>query len=356
MKKLLLGTALVACAFLVTPAMAQDDSGVKLSLGGHFKGYLNYTNEDDFHSVDILRQTEVHFGGETTLDNGLTVGAHIEAEADEGDGFSINESYIYAAGSWGRINFGDEDGAAYLLQVAAPSADDNIDGIRQFINPSSTITTIGSVGRLDYANDATRENDKITYLSPVFNGFQAGVSFTPDLSVSRALAGNSSDDTININGSLYELAVRYEATFNTVGVILGAGYTHGSIENNAAVTQEGLDEWNVGADFDIGAFGIGAIYTENNNSSSDEQQNETFVIGGDYTTGPYKFGVSYLNNQQDQFTDSDLQRYTAGVIYTYGPGMSLRGSVGYIEQNFTTILAIPDQDATTVTIGTQINF
>jgi hypothetical protein len=43
------------------------------------KDTLTTTDEDDVHSVDLLRDTEVHFGGETTLDNGLTVGAHIEA-------------------------------------------------------------------------------------------------------------------------------------------------------------------------------------------------------------------------------------------------------------------------------------
>lgn len=345
MKKLMLSTAVAAFAFVVSPAFAQDDSGVKLNLGGHFKGYVNYSNEDDIHSVDILRQTEVHFGGETTLDNGLTVGAHIEALADVGDGFAIDESYVYFAGSWGRVNFGDEDGANYLLQVAAPSADDNIDGIRQFINPSVTIAS------LDYANDATRGFDKLTYLSPVFNGFQAGVSYTPDDVSSRALTGNSPDNDGGLE-ELIDVAVRYEGTFNTVGVILGAGYTHANQEIDTPANDD-FQEWNVGADFDIGAFGLGAVYTENNNALDAEDKNETWVVGGDYTTGPFKLGVSYLNNEEDAGIDSDTDRYAAGVVYTYGPGMTFRGSVGYLDQNNT---GAADQDATTVTVGTQINF
>lgn len=345
MKKLMLSTAVAAFAFVVSPAFAQDDSGVKLNLGGHFKGYVNYSNEDDIHSVDILRQTEVHFGGETTLDNGLTVGAHIEALADVGDAFSIDESYVYFAGSWGRVNFGDEDGANYLLQVAAPSADDNIDGIRQFINPSVTIAS------LDYANDATRGFDKLTYLSPVFNGFQAGVSYTPDDVSSRALTGNSPDNDGGLD-EMVDVAVRYEGTFNTVGVILGAGYSMANQEISTPVNDD-FQEWNVGADFDIGAFGLGAVYTENNNASDTEDTNETWVVGGDYTTGPFKLGVSYLNNEEDLGVDSDTDRYAAGVVYTYGPGMTFRGSVGYLDQNNT---GAADQDATTVTVGTQINF
>ncbi|MFA7277093.1 MAG: porin [Pseudobdellovibrionaceae bacterium] len=345
MNKLMLGAA--AAALLVSPALAADDSGVKLGLGGHFKGYVNYTNEDNVRSIDILRQTEVHFGGETTLDNGLTVGAHIEADADAGEGFDVDESYVYFAGGWGRVNFGQEDGAAYLLQVAAPSADDNIDGIRQFINPNATISSI------DYANDFAQAKDKLTYLSPVFSGFQAGLSYTPDNdTVGRALAGNSEDTTAGEQSDIWELAARYEGQVSNVGVIAGAGYTTASQEEELAGTDD-FAEWNVGLDLDIGAFGIGAIYTENNNSNDTDDENETYVVGADYSVGPYKVGASYLNNQENVGTDSETDRYTAGVVYTYGPGMTFRGSVAYTEQDLATGT---DPDATTVTLGTQVNF
>lgn len=335
MNKLMLGAAAVALTLAVSPAMAQDDSGVKLALGGHFKGYVNYTNEDDSHALDILRQTEVHFGGETTLDNGLTVGAHIEALADAGDSFDIDESYVYFAGSWGRVNFGDEDGAAYLLQVAAPSADDNIDGIRQYINPTSTIDSV------DYANDIARGADKITYLTPVYSGFQAGLSYTPEVvDSSRALSGNSLLTTTGTTDDVWELAVRYEGMISNVGVILGGGYT---------TANNDVDQWNLGADLDIGAFGLGAVYTtldEGNNNDVD-----TWVLGADYTTGPFKLGLSYLNNSDDNDT-TEVDRYTGGVVYTYGPGMTFRGSVAYTQDDATA----NDDDATTVTVGTQINF
>lgn len=346
MNKLLLGVA--ALALVASPALAADDSGVKLSLGGHFKGYVNYSDEDsDTRSVDILRQTEVHFGGETTLDNGLTVGAHIEAETDVGDGFAIDESYAYFAGSWGRVNFGGEDGAAYLLQVAAPSADDNIDGIRQFINPSATI------GSVDYANDFAGAGDKLTYLTPVFSGFQAGVSYSPEATdSSRATTGNAGDAGVSDQSDVWELAARYEGQVSNVGVIVGAGYTTADLET-AAAGDDDFQEWNVGADLDIGAFGVGAIYTENNNSDDSEDENDTWVLGVDYTTGPFKVGASYLNNDEDLGTDTETDRYAVGVGYTYGPGMTFRGSVGYLDQD---VAGASDEEATTVTVGTQINF
>ena len=142
MKKLLVGSAAIALGLgAAAPAHAQ----LQLGVAGHAKMYADYENQDTSEGpgaagnkerhFDIIRETEVHFTGETTLDNGLTVGVHVEALADAGSSFAVDESYAYMSGFWGRINAGDEDGAAFLLQVAAPSADSNVDGIRQYVNP-----------------------------------------------------------------------------------------------------------------------------------------------------------------------------------------------------------------------------
>ena len=128
------------------------------------------------------------------------------------------------------------------------------------------------------------------------------------------------------------------------------------LDNEAASVffSDDFAGWNVGADLDIGAFGLGVIYTENNNAADTFDKNETWVVGGDYTTGPFKLGASYLNNDSDALGfDSETDRYTAGVVYSYGPGMTFRGSVGYNDVDGSTT---GDDDATTVTVGTQINF
>ena len=57
------------------------------------------------------------------------------------------ESYLYFSGNWGRLNLGRENGAAYLLQVAAPSADPNIDGMDidfSFVDLTSRVSVGGS--------------------------------------------------------------------------------------------------------------------------------------------------------------------------------------------------------------------
>jgi predicted porin len=143
MKKLLMCSAAIALGLAVAAPAKAD--GIKLDLAGHFKGYVTWLSQDNTGAptgtqerhFDILRETEIHFTGETTLDNGLTVGVHHEADIDsqnrdgfQGSGqdiFVTEESYAYFSGAWGRVNFGKEDGANYLLEVAAPSADENFD-------------------------------------------------------------------------------------------------------------------------------------------------------------------------------------------------------------------------------------
>jgi len=356
MKKILLSSAaLVGVAFAAAPAMAQVD----VTVGGHTKNYVGWMSQDeavgqDVRAFDMLRESEIHFNAEGTADNGLTYGFHVESEVDGADGFTVEESYLYLASNLGRVNLGSEDGANYLLQVAAPSADANIDGLRQYINPfnytGTTLSGLNTTG-LDYANDVTGTNEKITYLSPNWSGFQFGLSYTPDVADAGGpgLAGFQVDDAALEDA--YEAAVRYEGTFNNIGFALGAGYTQ--VENDTAgAGQDDINQWNIGADFDIGAFGLGAVYTETNNIGGvDGTDSDTWVLGADYTTGPFQFGVSYLNNDVDGVADSD--RYTGGVIYTVTQGLTLRGSISYVDHDVT---GASDVDGTSVLGGIQFNF
>lgn len=416
MKKLLVGTAAIALGLaMAAPAKAAD--GVKLSLGGHFKGYVSWVDQDEDQTVDglgtdatdpeqvrnfdILRDTEIHFGGETTLDNGLTVGFHSEAHTDgatgAGDSFNVDESYAYFSGMWGRVNFGKEDGAAYLLQVAAPSADSNVDGLRAYVQPVNYTLTLNNANYLamfgntfatageglDYDQDIARGDNKISYLTPVWNGFQAGVSYTPETGAGiRDLNGNNVEDGVNNFGDSWDVALRYEGKLDQVGVTAGAGWTHVDLEkdSNAAGTVFERDDrqaWNAGLNLAWGAFNLGGAYAVDDNGHDLDADTETWVVGLDYTTGPFKLGVSYLDQNQELdgivnagniptayvYGNGEIQtsRWTGGVVYTYGPGMTFRGSISYVDHEFPRAVvggigAEQDTNATSVLLGTQINF
>lgn len=374
MNKYLLGTAAIAGLLLASaPAQAQ----MELTIGGHSKNYIGYLDQDDTaggandtREFDMQRETELHFNGESTLDNGLTFGFQVEAEVDAGDeADTIEESYVYMSGTWGRVNLGSENGAAYLLQVAAPSADSNIDGIRQYINPvnyanlslagglgghaGGSPAGIADVDGFDYDNDITGVSEKITYLSPNWNGFQFGASYTHDVDDNNSATNINSG--FNTDGAgfeeAYEVAARYEGVMSNFGYAFGAGYTH--LEQGTTGLDDGT-EWNVGLDVDSGPFGIGVIYTEADDGTAVNHDTDTIVVGADYTSGPFKFGASYFTQDDETVGANELEtdRYTGGVIYTAGPGLTFRGSLSYIDHE----VGAADADATSLMGGVQINF
>jgi outer membrane protein OmpU len=368
MKKLLMtGAAFVALA--TTPAMAQ---GLTLDVAGHFKGYGVYNDNDEaagvsLDSTNIRKETEIHFTGETTLDSGLTVGVHVETNTDRDD-FTLEESYMYLSGGWGRINFGEEDGAAYLLQVAAPSADSNVDGLRQYISTfNATGNAAGALAantlRLDYDHVAVGSGyyNKFTYMTPVFNGFQAGFSYIPTMSDDgNALTPVAGDEDLADYEDGWELAARYEGAFEGVGVAFGAGYGNYDAETTNATdaVSDDATTWNAGLDLDFAGFGLGVAYLDQQTEAANvETDTTTMVIGADYQMGAYKLGLSYYDQEIDVANvagDTETDRWTAGVNYAYGPGMSFRGSVSMIDRD--PAGAGGNIDSTQVTVGTQVNF
>ena len=90
MKKLLLGsTALVVGGVMAAPAMAADP--IKMGIGGYYTFYALAGNIDSSYAFDgsftnykglaFTQEGEIHFVGQTKLDNGTSVGLTVELEA-----------------------------------------------------------------------------------------------------------------------------------------------------------------------------------------------------------------------------------------------------------------------------------
>lgn len=360
MKKVLLaGTALVGAALVASPAQAE----LKLGLGGHFKGYAVYLDQDNppaaagQRDFEFRKNTEVHFTGETTLDNGLTVGVHVEQEIESNN--NNNESYAYFSGGWGRVNFGAEDGAAYLLQIAAPSADSNVDGLRPYISGFNTLTAGGAFsldyqhadfgnGPTDTAAFQTQPTDRITYLTPKFNGFQAGLSYAPDVALHTGF-GNMGAAGFE---DAWELAARWDGQFEGVGISVGGGY---STVDNAAAGGAEPETWNLGANVAWNAFSFGAVWREQEDTFGFAGlDTTTWVVGAAWDNGPWHVGASYIDRNDDfgGGVETDSWRAALGGGYTFGPGMTFRGTIAWGEEDAGAVSA----NATQVTLGTDISF
>src|SRR5439155_262015 len=133
MRKLLLGTsALVAAAGLTTAASAQTSEPIKMRISGYYGAAMGFLpmmqdapGQAGFGHRDhaFKQDTEVHFLGETKLDNGLIVGVHFEFEGTDQPasvagnpgaggttgastvvaGDQDDETWMYFKGSWGEL-------------------------------------------------------------------------------------------------------------------------------------------------------------------------------------------------------------------------------------------------------------
>lgn len=377
MKKVLLaGTALLGLALTSAPAAAE----LNLDLGGHFRGYGVYADNDSAaigappvvtgaREFGFVRDTEIHFTGEATSDRGLTVGAHYEAVLGSAT-VDTDEAYAYFAGNWGRFNLGKEDGAAYLLQVAAPSADSNIDGLRTQIQGVNTLADFA----LDYDHADFRGAQRLTYLTPKISGFQAGISYAGQNSDVATVGGAGAlgglgFDTAGEFENLLEAGLRWDGEFEGFGISVGGGYSTAEVQLSAPGVSSyngDVDTWNAGLNIAFQGFSVGGAYLKTEadqdvvgGGAVDEfGDTRTWVVGAAWDNGPYHVGASYLNSKVDAViagggaASADADRWTVGAGYTYGPGMSFRGAVAFGDVD----LGAGDTDYTQVTIGTDIQF
>src|SRR5471030_2658089 len=224
MKKLLLGsTALAVGGLMAAPAMAADP--IKMGVGGYYEFYaLAGTMEGSyatngtsmqFKGVQFIQEGEIHFIGQSKMDNGTTIGVRIELEAwnpqtfapaggaavgiaagaATGNARQIDEAYLFAFGDWGRVEFGSKDDAAYIMYYGAPSA---LLGFGFFQHNSSfswTNPTVNGTNKAAFAistgtiDGQYQDVNRINYYTPRFAGLQIGVGYAPKIALASSAAG-----------------------------------------------------------------------------------------------------------------------------------------------------------------------
>src|ERR1700743_1868323 len=137
MKKVLLGTsALLGAGLVASPAFAAD--GIKLGIGGFFNTAVE-GNWDNHKSGDLGNNRyndsvdsdgEIYFTGKTTLDNGLTVGARVELEAEQNND-QIDAAYVYFQGGFGEVRVGSQNGALMAMCVTPVGGSTNFGAFTQ---------------------------------------------------------------------------------------------------------------------------------------------------------------------------------------------------------------------------------
>lgn len=338
MKKTLFGTtALIAAS--VAMAGTANAQGIELSVGGYMNNYFGIGDVEvggvDQNETGHFSDGEIAFTGETTLDNGITVGANVQLESFS-SGDQIDENYAYVEGSFGRVLLGSENTAAYLMQYGAPNVGVPINSgwITPFI---ATPGTYGNVFRHpggstfgDWGNDENR----VTYFTPRFAGFQVGASYTPTLTGTGEGANFPTNAPFPAEGNHgAAVGVNFVRSFNGFDVAVAGGW-RSILNENGAVYGDSPTMWSAGVNLGYAGFTVGGswLMEDNENPAGQEfgSDGNAFDVGASYSTGPWSVGITYLTSDTEGAPgagDRQLDSVSGGVEYALGPGITTAVSV-----------------------------
>ena len=369
MKKLMLGTTALVAASALTVGTAGAAEKMKLGMGGYMQSSFVLTDYDDDettggleqHNTRVQQEGEVIFSASTTLDNGIQFGVNIQLEARE-ESDQVDETYVYASGSFGRVNLGSEDSAPYLMHYAAPSP------VPAWGVHSANSDVVGH--GLSTSPNEIGDADKITYFTPKFSGFQLGASYTPDADCETASFGAgcgpynilaASEGAGGEEGTAWSIAANYVNTFNDVMVAVSLGYQ--TIEwDNSTGSDFDVEELAIGANVGFAGFTVGASYKNTeNDGGTDGTDRDEWNAGVTYGMGPWKVGIQYGTAELDSsgVTDGEeIHGVVVGGQYTLGPGVTVFGAVQFwdIDDDFSSSATQEDGDSNVYVIGTALSF
>ncbi|MEQ8284227.1 porin [Thalassospira sp.] len=354
MKKILVASsALVAVAFA---GQASASEKISLSVGGYMEQWIGVADQDVGASKNAFQSdTEVHFSGSTTLDNGIEVGAKIELEGEGGNsGTMIDEQYLYVNGGFGQVKLGAEDGAAADMGIAAPA-----------VGPvgvsDGDMTNWVDLAFLPDTVPAGGDAKRLTYYTPSLGGFKAGISYADDNS-------SENNDTVATGDSRVSAGVEYKGDFDAVSVAVAVTGEH-----------QGEGEWySVGANVGFGAFTVGASamrrdaefgYGENvtanigtgtggNRTTADDDTH--FDVGVSYAMDAASVSLTYAYAEDDQNNDAsgsdEVSALDLGLAYTLGAGVTWKSSVFWFDSKGQLAGSSDDNDGYGAVTGLVLSF
>ena len=372
MRKILYATTAMATAGLIAGGAGTAAAAERIQIEVHgFHQQWIVGLDQDFNDTDPDRITrgfkastidqktnaEICFTGQTTLDNGITVGIQVELEAQSTGGTRagrfIDETFLFLqSDQLGQIKLGVEDSVTDLLHVSAPHGGISIDD-GDVINVGMYANTAGAqAGSLASTSlgDITTpgvifsgDTNRIMYTSPRYAGFQAGISYAPQ-AAEDSVTNNNAEFGINPSGLYHdsvEAALNYREAFGGVGVQLSAGVRHMNQRRDLNAFGDDPGNWfgySFGGQATMAGFTVGGGFRQITSGRDNpgtvaelrSVRSSVWSAGGRYEIGPYAAGVSCLRGtavgwQTAGTGDIKHLNCTLSGTYTLGPGIRLVG-------------------------------
>jgi hypothetical protein len=320
---LMASSAIVGAAVLVaSPAAAQE-----LKLSG-FQQFMASGGDSDLDGSDrgfaFSTNTEIHVNGSIMADNGITFGFRVEIEADSGATNNVDENSIFASGSFGKLEFGNNDGAEDTFMVNGSNSGVDYGGVG---NPTSNFLSSAYSGNTRTSVDLrggvdTSDATKITYTTPNFNGFSAGVSYTPDTADGNDGNAFHAEDSAGFHDNI-GIGLGYEGEFNGVGLELGLVGAFSSADVEPEDSAYGIGG-GLAISFSGFTIAAGAVWDDFDDGDAGGNTGEAWAadLGIGYAAGPWNFSINGIYSDTDD-TNTDLLAGSANVGYNLAPGVSV---------------------------------
>jgi outer membrane protein OmpU len=372
-----LGSSAVAAAGAIAGNACAAD-GVELSIGGWYHAAAggivgddfsesSGVNEGDLRDYAFKQNVGVAFSGESVLDNGLTVGAYVELRGQSNPDDQIRKVYAYFSGDFGKLQFGDQDGALAAMCYTVPTASKifgaDSPAVYGFNFSNAGIAGYGATNGTCYGIDSY--STQLVYFSPEFAGFQFGLSFTPDQTEDTRNtvdgAGTRFSNDEGQNSENLSMAAVFSHDFNGVTLTVGGAHTFSfDKEFNPNNTDEAQDS-NAYLQVGFAGFTVGGAAEYRQNFGDDGADQLVFGFGGTYKYDAWTFGLGW--------TRGDYEKVPIGVLsfnavhddialtaaYALGPGVTLDGLVEYSIYKSNDAEG-PDYQGIGIGVGTSIAF
>ena len=356
MRKVLFGAAaLVAAGMLAAGAQAQQDpQPVSVSLSGFFNSGFAAVSQDldaNDRGHAFRQDSEIHFSGSTTLDNGLTVGVRVELEGEQDNGDQIDEAFIWISGTFGRIVVGEDDSASGVMGIYPASAGHSTFGV---IFPIAQLAKGGGVGQHgNFALGTDADDEKIAWYSPRVGGLAIGASYTPN----SAGDGDDGPTKDNDEGEFSQhvgLGLNWAGGLGDSAVSVGFGYNQAQLEAPKGAVVSDRSDWAAGASVSMMGVTVSGNYTVDNRGMDDGDKSSLAVGAtyGDLLPGTL-VGVTF-GTTEDEAADTTNSAVSFGARYTLGPGITLAGEIQFWDIEGAGDAA--DNQATVALMGTMISF
>jgi hypothetical protein len=291
---------------------------------------------------------------ETVLDNAWELGAkasilawHDHLSGDNYGNDVFEKGYAYLQTLYGRIEVGQQDGAAYKFVLNGPDIDDvaaiNDANLVFFKDPTTGRALNGffnlRTGVFDSANDA-----KISYYIPHYFDFQIGVSYSPYMAKGGLPWIDQGHSGANVPKNILEIGANYAGYF---GAYIIRGYGGIAVANNSDPTPGHGDLRDYGLalqvdrPFEGGQFSVGGGWRRSNAYSFDVTQpfshgdTQDWRAETTYTKGAWLFGLEYDSGESDAHAAVPVLKESgeeASIGYTVNSNLQL--TLGYQHMHF----------------------